>query len=116
MFEDKRVYSRYEVKLETKGALPSGINFDLEVLDLSVEGAKLRANQDLPLKKGDQIFLLIKAQKNLKLKGEVRWIKKEERGLEFGVKFIDMDFISREVLSSIISQYALASLTDEYLR
>lgn len=116
MPEDKRFYSRYNIHLEAKVGLPSGANYSVEILDLSVEGAKFKAYQDLPIKEGDKVFLLIKAQTNLKIKGEIRWIKKDEKILEFGVQFVDIDFQTREVLSSIISQHALISLGNEYFK
>lgn len=117
MVEDRRFYSRYRVNLESRASLPSGTNFNnLEVLDISIEGAKLRADYDLPIQKGDIVFLLIKAPKNLKVKGEVRWTRKEGRGVEFGVKFIEVNMAIRETLASIISEYALSSLSDEYFK
>ncbi|MCX8041082.1 MAG: PilZ domain-containing protein [Thermodesulfobacteriaceae bacterium] len=116
MPEDKRFYSRYKINLESRASLPLGINFNLEVLDISVEGAKLRADRDLSIQKGDIVFLLIKAPKKLKVKGEVRWTRKEGRGVEFGVKFVEVDMAIRETLASIISEYALSSLSDEYFK
>ena len=44
------------------------------------------------------------------------WVKNEKFHTEFGIMFTEMDMANREALSSLISEFALASLSDLYTR
>lgn len=114
--EEKRYYTRYKVNFPVIGADERGVKFNLETLDISAEGARFKAYEPLNLHKGERLYFLIKGKHKIKVKGEIRWIKKNQRETEFGVQFVDVDMATREVLSSLISDYALSSLLDSYLK
>lgn len=117
MYEkDKRYYTRYKIRLEGKVAIEKGQVFQVEILDLSIEGARLKTDRDIPLYEGDIINLLIKWKSSIKCKAEIRWVKTERFNTEFGVKFIEMPMKDRETLTSLISEHALTNLLDTYLR
>jgi len=113
---DKRYYTRYKTYLEGRVATDKGYIFPVGVLDISAEGARLRTDSQLPLKEGDIVSIVIKWKSPIKAKAEVRWIKNEEFHVEFGIRFTEMDMANREVLSSLISEFALSSLSDMYTR
>ncbi|RKX57412.1 MAG: hypothetical protein DRP29_08490 [Thermodesulfobacteriota bacterium] len=115
-FRDKRYYTRYRVRLDGIIAHEKGLNFPVEILDISAEGARLKTDVIAPIHVGDRIYLLIKWKSKIKVKAEIRWMKKKENFLEFGVRFIEMDMAVREALSGLISDYALSSLLDIYTR
>lgn len=50
METDKRSYSRYPVVIEAIGAHEKGFTVEGELLDFSIEGAKLRLDGVYPLK------------------------------------------------------------------
>ncbi len=113
---DKRYYTRYQVRLDGLVAHQDGFNFPVEILDISAEGARLKSETYIPIKKGDIIHLLIKWETKIKVKGEVRWVKEDKFSIEFGVQFKDIDMQTREALSGLISEHALTSLLDTYTR
>ena len=113
---DKRYYTRYRAKLEGKVALEKGFAFPVEVLDISAEGARLRTDSQVPLFQGDIINIVIKWKSPIKAKGEIRWVKEERPYIEFGIKFVEMDMVNKEALSSLVSEFALSTLTDLYTR
>lgn len=113
---DKRFYTRYPVFIQSMAAHEKGYNFHGELVDISIEGAKLKAEGIHPIKEGDIILLVIKAEKSLKLKGEVKWIKSDRGNLLIGLQFRDLDFQTTQALSAILSELALSSLSDKYLR
>ncbi|MFN3504944.1 MAG: PilZ domain-containing protein [Caldimicrobium sp.] len=118
MSKDKRYYTRYNVNLQCVIGLDNGINFTGEVLDLSAEEARIRTFQDVPLKVGDILYLQIKSPDikcSFKSKAEIRWISKENIYTVFGVKFIELRMQDKEVISKILSERALAHLSDTYL-
>lgn len=55
METDKRSYSRYPVVIEAIGAHEKGFTVKGELLDFSIEGAKLRLDGVYPLKEGDYL-------------------------------------------------------------
>lgn len=112
---DKRYYTRYPFKAECIVGFEQGVTFPAEILDLSAEGAKLQTFQEIELKIGDKIYLIIKTKYRAKLKAEVRWVSKKNNEVTFGIKFIDMTIKEIEVLSKLISEVALAGLSDIYL-
>ena len=116
MDKDKRYYTRYRTCLKGRVATEKGHTFPVEVLDISAEGAKLKTDSRFPLEKGDIINIVIKWKASIKAKAEIRWIKNEKLHTEFGVKFIEMDIANREALSSLVSEFALSSLSDLYTR
>ncbi len=116
MGSDKRYYTRYTIKLKGKVAHEKGFTFAVEIEDLSIEGARLRTYDYVPIERGEYIYLVIKWESSIKVKGEIRWIKKGKPFIEFGVKFVEMSMEDRETLSSLISQYALTNLTDVYAK
>ncbi|QER42034.1 PilZ domain-containing protein [Thermodesulfobacterium sp. TA1] len=113
---DKRYYTRYKIKLEGKIGTERGQVFPVEILDLSIEGARLKTDRDIPIEEGDIINLVIKWKSTIKCKAEVRWIKRERFNTDFGIKFIEISMKDRETLSSLISEHALTNLLDTYLR
>jgi len=113
---DKRYYTRYSIKLKGKVAHEKGFTFEVEIQDLSIEGARLKTYDYVPIEKGDYIYLVIKWKSSIKVKAEVRWVKKEKLAVEFGVKFVEVSMEDRETLSSLISQHALTNLTDVYVK
>lgn len=114
--KDKRYYTRYRIRLEGKVATEKGSAFPIDVLDLSIEGARLKTDKEVWLTEGDIVYLVIKWKVPIKAKAEVRWIKQEKFNTEFGVRFFEMSIKDRETLSSLISEYALSSLLDTYFR
>ncbi len=115
-FFDRRYYTRYEVQLSGKAADERGVAASVEVPDISIEGARVRTDDPLPISVGSIIYLLIKWKVNIKLKGEVRWLKKDGPFLEFGIKFLDIDMDTRQTLSGLISEQALSNLSAPYLK
>lgn len=109
-FRDKRIYSRYKTNLKGKVALSKGSAFSVEIIDISIEGARLKCDSPILISEGEIIYLLIKWDKPIKLQAEIKWIKKEKLNTEFGVKFTQMDMANRETLASLVSEYALSSL------
>ncbi|OAQ20777.1 hypothetical protein TDIS_1066 [Thermosulfurimonas dismutans] len=87
----------------------------VELLDLSAAGARVRGNL-YRIKEGDEIYLSIAFKPPIKAKGIIRWCKKTEEGLEAGIEFTYMDFKTQQHLQAFLSQIALASMSDAYLR
>ncbi len=111
---EKRWYNRY--KVTASGALANGTYMcKVELLDLSAGGARVRGDL-YRVKEGDEIYLSIAFNPPIKVKGEVRWCKKTDKGMEVGIKFTQMDFKTRQHLQTLISQIALAGLDDSYTR
>lgn len=48
---DRRKYSRYKIRLKGRVATSSGYSFPVEILDISIDGAKFKTDQDLPIEK-----------------------------------------------------------------
>ncbi|HFC98093.1 MAG TPA: PilZ domain-containing protein [Thermosulfurimonas dismutans] len=111
---EKRWYSRYPVSL-SGGLAKSHFMIKVELLDLSIEGARIRTDTDR-LKVGDKVKLSIHTKPPIKVEGEVRWCRKTPRGIEAGIHFTNMDFKYRQHLQSLISQIALSSTPDAYFR
>jgi len=116
MDADKRYYTRYKVSLKGRVATEKGFSFPVEVLDVSTEGARLRTDSKISLVEDESVNIVIKWKVSIKAKAEVRWIKKDKFFTEFGVRFTEMDMANREVLSSLVSEFALTSLSDLYTR
>ncbi len=116
MERDKRYYTRYKTCLKGRVATEEGYTFPVEVLDISAEGARFKIDSRFPLKRGDIINVVIKWKSPIKGKAEIRWIKSEKFHTEFGVRFVEMDVVNREALSSLVSEFALSSLSDLYTR
>ncbi len=113
---EKRYYTRYPIICDAIAAFESGINFPAEIRDISIEGSRLRIYGTPFIKDGDIIYLNIKCKYKIKLKAQVRWVKNSEKWVEFGVKFIEMSMQDQETLSKLISEFALTSLSDIYLK
>ncbi len=113
---EKRYYTRYPILCDAIVALESGINFSTEIRDISVEGARIRIYGCPFIKEGDIVYLNMKCKYRIKLKAQVRWVKNFEKWVEFGVKFIDMSTQDQETLSKLVSEFALSSLSDIYLK
>jgi len=113
---DKRYYTRYQVRFDGWVAHEKGFNFPVEILDISIEGARLKSETYIPIKKGDIIYLLIKWKMKIKVRGGVKWIKEDRFFIEFGVQFKNIDMQTREAISGLISEHALTSLLDTYSR
>ncbi|WP_038055544.1 PilZ domain-containing protein [Thermodesulfobacterium hydrogeniphilum] len=109
MDKDKRYHSRYKTKIETKAAHEKGFIFPVEILNISMEGAKLKTERSTPLKEKEKLELLIKWKALIKVKAEIKWINLNKNFVEFGVSFLDTDFHNREALSFLISEMALSS-------
>lgn len=116
METDKRFYSRYPVVIEAIGAHEKGFTVKGELLDLSIEGAKLRIDGVYPLKEGDYLYLAIKGDIKLKIKCRIMWLKIEMGKTIMGLKFENLDLKASQSLSSLLSDLALSSLSDRYLR
>lgn len=112
---DKRYYTRYHISADCIIGLERGITYPAEVLDLSAEGAKLRTYQEVDLRVGDYINIVVKAKHKFKAKAEIRWITKDSLATTFGVKFVEMSMQDKEVLSELLSEIALSGLSDYYL-
>ncbi len=108
--EDRRLAHRYEISLQGIGALESGHNVDLQIVDINTDGARFRIPKGFPLKEKDILTMLIKGERKFKIKAEVRWVKEKKYYIEFGVKFVDVDIKTREELFFLISDYALNDL------
>ncbi len=115
-FVDKRYYTRYEVWLPRKVAEEKGIVVPVEISDISIEGARVKTDEPLPISVGSIVYLLVKWKISIKVKGEVRWLKKEGPFLEFGIKFLEVDMSTRQALAALISDYALSNLSEVYTR
>ncbi|MGB9761563.1 MAG: PilZ domain-containing protein [Caldimicrobium thiodismutans] len=113
---DKRYYTRYPLICDALVALESGLTFSAEIRDLSIEGARLRIYGNPFIKEGDIIFLNIKCKYKIKLKAQVRWIKNSDKWIEFGVKFLEISMQDQETLSQLLSEYALTTISDVYLK
>ncbi len=112
---DKRFYTRYQVFLEGTASHEKGFHFKVDLLDLSVEGAKLMISGSYPIKEGDHLNLVIKGNKTFKVKGTVKWII-EGNNMLIGLKFDPLDMETSQILSAFLSSLALSSLSDTYLR
>lgn len=116
MDADKRYYTRYKISLEGRVATERGVTFPVEIVDISAEGARLKTDFQISLIEGDCINLVIKWRSSIKAKAEVRWVRKEKLFTELGIRFTEIDMANREALSSLISEIALAELSDLYIR
>ena len=116
MDADKRYYTRYVISLKGRVATEKGSTFPVEIVDISAEGARLKTDSQVNLNEGDIINLVIKWKSSIKAKAEIKWVKNEKFHTEFGIMFTEMDMANREALSSLISELALASLSDLYTR
>jgi len=113
---EKRYYTRYPIICDAIAAFETGINLQCEIRDLSAEGARLRTYSKPYIKEGDILYLNIKSKYRIKVKAQVRWVKEFDRFIEFGVKFIEIPIQDRESLSQLISEFALSTLSDSYLK
>ncbi len=116
MVLDKRIYTRYPLRCECILATESGRTFGAEIMDLSAEGAKIKADAGINLNEGDVIFLNIKCKYRIKAKAEIRWLKYDDRFTIFGVKFVEMSMKDRDSLAKILSEMALSRLEESYWR
>jgi len=116
MDADRRYYTRYKTSLKGRVATEKGFSFSVEVLDISAEGARLRTDSKISLVENEIVNIVIKWKVSIKAKAEVRWIKNDKFFTEFGIRFTEMDIANREALSSLVSEYALSSLSDLYTR
>ncbi len=115
-FRDRRIYNRYKTNLKGKIALPKGSAFSVDIIDVSIEGARLRTDSPVLMFEGEVINLLIKWDKPIKIQAEIRWIKEGKLNTEFGVKFIEMDMANREALASLVSEHAFSSIINSSSR
>jgi len=53
---DRRRYIRYKINLKGKAATKRGYCVPIEILDISIDGAKLKTDQDFPVEK-KKIFI-----------------------------------------------------------
>lgn len=113
---DKRLYTRYDVFLEGIVAHERGFNFKVELLDISVEGAKLKMLGTYPIKEGDQLNLVVKGSHSFKMKGTIKWIRTSKNDMEVGIQFHPLDWKSSQALSEFLSSLALLSLSNIYFR
>ena len=114
--QNKRFYTRYRINTDTRIGTLDGKVYKGELVDLSAEGARLRLYDIPELNQGDIVYLLIKFKTyNFKTKAEVRWIKVDKL-TEIGLKFKEMTIADRQVLSEILTEIAMASLEDSFLR
>jgi len=113
---DKRYYSRYKVLLPGRVGDAKGIVVDVEIIDISIGGARVRIDQIIPISVGDVIYLLIKWKRSIKVKGVIKWINKKNNFLEFGIQFVGVPMDAVQDLSDLISEFALSKLTDEYAK
>jgi c-di-GMP-binding flagellar brake protein YcgR len=114
--QNKRFCTRYRVNADTRIGTLDGKVYKGELVDLSAEGAKVRLYDIPELNQGDIVYLLIKFKTyNFKAKAEVRWVK-VDKFMEIGLKFTEMTIANRQVLSEILSEIAMPSLEDSFLR
>jgi c-di-GMP-binding flagellar brake protein YcgR len=114
--QNKRFYTRYRINADTRIGTLDGKVYKGELVDLSAEGARVRLYDIPELNQGDIVYLLIKFKTyNFKAKAEVRWIK-ADKVTEIGLKFAEMTIADRQVLSEILTEIAMASLEDSFLR
>ena len=114
--QNKRFYTRYRIDADTRIGTLDGKVYKGELVDLSTEGARLRLYDIPELNQGDIVYLLIKFKTyNFKTKAEVRWIK-ADKVMEIGLKFVEMTIADRQVLSEILTEIAMASFEDSFLR
>lgn len=116
MAVDRRVYTRYEINVEAKAGLTSGMILPASVIDISAEGIKLRFDSLPPLRIDDELYIVIQGEKPLKIKGKIKWIKKEKNNTEIGVRFDHLDIETSQLLSKILSDMALCDFEDKYLK
>ncbi|HEM55581.1 MAG TPA: PilZ domain-containing protein [Thermodesulfobium narugense] len=113
---DRRRYVRYRISLKGKVATQSGYHFPVEILDISVEGARFKTEQDIPINKEDTIYLLMKWNYPIKAESEIKWIKREKFHTQFGVQFVKISNEDREIFTSNIADLALSNISDIYFR
>jgi len=116
--QNKRFYTRYRINADTRIGTLDGKVYKGELVDLSAEGARVRLYDIPELNQGDIVYLLIKFKTynfKAKAKAEVRWVK-ADKFMEMGLKFIEMTIADRQVLSEILTEIAMASLEDIFLR
>jgi c-di-GMP-binding flagellar brake protein YcgR len=114
--QNKRFYTRYRINADTRIGTLDGKIYKGDLVDLSAEGARLRLYDIPELNQGDIVYLLIKFKDvNFKTKAEVRWIKADKL-TEIGLTFKEMTIADRQVLSEILTEIAMASLEDSFLR
>jgi len=53
---NRRRYTRYKIKLKGKVATKRGYYVPIEILDISIEGARIKTDQDFPVEK-KKIFI-----------------------------------------------------------
>ncbi len=116
MAVDRRIYTRYEINVEAKAGLTSGMILSAEALDISAEGVRLRFDGTPQFEIDDELYIVIKGEKTLKIKGKIKWIKQEKNNTEIGVKFEHLDMETSQLLSKILSDMALSYLEDKYLK
>jgi c-di-GMP-binding flagellar brake protein YcgR len=113
---DRRRYLRYKIRLKGKAATSSGHSFPVEILDISIEGAKFKTDRDFPIRKKENIYLVIKWNYPIKAKSEIKWVKKENFNTYFGVQFVKMSNEDKEIFISNIADYASSNISDIYFR
>jgi hypothetical protein len=75
---DRRRYSRYKIRLKGRVATSSGYSFPVEILDISIDGAKFKTDRDFPIRKKENIYLVIKWNYPIKSESEIKWVKKRK--------------------------------------
>jgi c-di-GMP-binding flagellar brake protein YcgR len=114
--QNRRFYTRYRINADTRIGTIDGKVYKGELVDLSAEGARVRLYDIPELNQGDEVYLLIKFKYvNFKTKAEIRWIKADKL-MEMGLKFTEMTIANRQVLSQILTEIAMASLEESFLR
>ena len=113
---DRRRYIRYKINLKGKAATTREYCVPIEILDISIDGAKLKTDQDFPVEKKENIYLIIKWNYPIKAESEIKWIEKENFNTYFGVQFTRMSNEDKEVFLSNIANHAISNISDIYFR
>lgn len=113
---DRRKYVRYKVNLKGKAATEKGRYFPVEILDISIDGARFKTDQNIPIDKKETIYLVMKWNYPIKLESEIKWIKKEKFYTQIGVQFVKIPNEDREIFVSNIADFALSNTSDIYFR
>jgi hypothetical protein len=114
--QNRRFCTRYRIDADTRIGTLDGKVYKGDLVDLSSEGARVTLYDTPELNQGDIVYLLIKFKAhNFKAKAEIRWIK-ADKFMEMGLKFTEITIENRKVLSEILTEIAMASLEDSFLR
>jgi c-di-GMP-binding flagellar brake protein YcgR len=107
LFFEKRKHTRHDkelsvsYKLMPKGFEPTTEHKSGKVKDISLGG--LRVEGDIQGKTGDLIRIEVSDKNSSSFLAEIKWVKKEASGFQFGLQFIGVREEDQQTIEELLS-------------